>query len=64
MEKSQSTIISPLPNFEKEKSAICCFVGEEYRYTGRDRYAGRRWCVSQTKFIEHTMKNKMDEIKK
>ena len=47
-----------------DKSALCCFLGNEFHYRGRDWYTGETWNVSLSKQIEYQEKLKMDEEKK
>ena len=49
--------------FDIDKT-LCCFLDDNFYYTGRDWHTGEIRRVSQTELIEYRKKLKMDEIKK
>ena len=50
--------------FNVDKSALYCFLDDEFHYQGRDWRIGKTWSVSQTQSINCTEKLKLDELKK
>ena len=47
-----------------DKSALCCFLDNEFDYRERDWYTGETWNVSLSEQIEYQEKLKMEEEKK
>ena len=50
--------------FNVDKSALYCFLDDEFHYQGREWRIGKTWSVSQTESINYTEKLKLDELKK
>lgn len=42
--------------FDTDKTALCCFLDDDFYYTGRDWHTGEIWRVSQTELIEYSKK--------
>ena len=49
--------------FDTDKSALCCFLGDEFYYHGRDWRTGETWSISLSKQIDYQEKIKKDEAK-
>ena len=50
--------------FDTDKSALCCFLDDEFYYRGRDWRAEETWSISLSKQIDYQEKIKKDEAKK
>ena len=50
--------------FHPDKTALCCFLDDEFHYRGRNWYTGETWSVSQSESIAYSKKLKLDELKK
>ena len=50
--------------FDTDKTALCCFLDNEFHCRDRDWYTGETWSVSQSESIAYSEKLKMDGLKK
>ena len=57
-------LLSTFQVFSADKSALCCFLNDEFHYQGRDWRSGETCSVSKTESIDYTEKLKLDELKK
>ena len=50
--------------FDTDKTALCCFLDDEFHYRGRGWDTEETWSVSQIESIVYSEKLKMNELKK